>query len=311
MDIATYRGELAVAGEEAQRRSRSQWLTTNTLWATIWALSKTLGKPRARDKLKADVLYCTAADFILHVRAGKLFSKLLVIKEIFANSGMHSRAVLDVAPGVVLTSLGRCSQAAVHHAAETSTAEELDRRLQGNVGTNKEPIALYAIWHIDFNNLTFSGAVSGSQLNVVCGMWPRNLEGMKYWMMVSEAAMASEWKAFMNDGDDWLPGGRERLVVLEEDDILLIPPGVRLVHATLSSVSCLTEGGMVWDELSTLETLCSIAWTRESGVMSNEDIAHLLPCMIPNLKRQIHARTDKIWGTQGSIQFLDASQSVT
>ncbi|KAK3615393.1 hypothetical protein LTR56_026618, partial [Elasticomyces elasticus] len=77
--------------------------------------------------------------------------------------------------------------------------------------------------------------------------------------------MASEWEAFKNEDGNWLPGGRERLIVLEEDDVLLIPPGLRVVHAVHSPVSCLMEGGILWDELSVLETLRSVAWTRENG----------------------------------------------
>ncbi|KAK3615392.1 hypothetical protein LTR56_026617 [Elasticomyces elasticus] len=90
MNIATYMDMLAATAAEGHRRTRAQWLTPNTSWATIWALGETLGKGRARDEQEADVLYCTAADFILHARAGKLFSKPLVIKEDFTDRGMHT-----------------------------------------------------------------------------------------------------------------------------------------------------------------------------------------------------------------------------
>ncbi|KAK3613489.1 hypothetical protein LTR56_027857 [Elasticomyces elasticus] len=90
MNIATYMDMLAATAAEGHRQTRAQWLTPNISWATIRALGETLGKVRARDEQEADVLYCTAADFILHARAGKLFTKPLVIKEHFADLGMHT-----------------------------------------------------------------------------------------------------------------------------------------------------------------------------------------------------------------------------
>ncbi|KAK3612787.1 hypothetical protein LTR56_028240, partial [Elasticomyces elasticus] len=118
--------------------------------------------------------------------------------------------------------------------------------------------------------------------------------------------MASEWEAFKNEDDNWFPGGRERLIVLEEDDVLLIPPGLRVVHAVHSPVSYLTEGGMLWDEMSVLETLHSIAWTRENGVITNKDMDHQLPRIVNNLKRLVRARTDKFTATRSSTQFLES-----
>ncbi|KAK3617284.1 hypothetical protein LTR22_026789 [Elasticomyces elasticus] len=137
----------------------------------------------------------------------------------------------------------------------------------------------------------------------------RNQEGVQYWMVVPEAAMVSEWEAFKNEGDNWLPGGRERLIVLDEDDVLLIPPGLRVVHAVHSPLSYLMEGGMLWDELRVLETLYSIAWTRENGVITNKDMAYQLPRIMNNLKRLVRARTDKFRGTQSSTHFLEAIES--
>ncbi|KAK3628206.1 hypothetical protein LTR22_022445 [Elasticomyces elasticus] len=351
MNLAAYMDMLAATASEGHRRTRARWLTPNTSWATIWALDETLGKGRARDEQEADVVYCTAEDFILHAKAGKLFSKPLVIKEDFTDRGMHtielfltlleescSQSWLDVrrintkeaAPirtdaladlarrpsclehGLTVPNLLNFTKA--HRPLFTMLPrfrllETLTERLQGNVGEKTESFAVDPISHVGFNNLGLSGAFSGPQISAVCGTWFRNLEGVQYWMVVPEAAMVSEWEAFKNEGDNWLPGGRERLIVLEEDDVLLIPPGLRVVHAVHSPVSCLTEGGMLWDELSLLETLHSIAWTRENGVITNKDMDHQLPRIINNLKRLVRARTDKFTATRSSTQSLEAIES--
>ncbi|KAK5735321.1 hypothetical protein LTS12_026494 [Elasticomyces elasticus] len=350
MNIATYMDMLAATAAEGQWRTRAQWLTPNTSWATIWALSETLGKGRARDEQEADVIYCTAADFILHARAGKLFSKPLVIKEDFTDRGMHtielfltlleescSQSWLDVQRINTKEAAPIRTDALAHLARRPSCVEHgltvpnllnftkahkplftmlprfrlletLTERLAENVRAKTNAFAVDPISHIGFNNLGLSGAFAGPQMNAMCGTWLRNLEGVKYWMIVSEAAMASEWEAFKNEGDKWLPGGRERLIVLEEDDVLLIPPGLRVVHAVHSPVSCLMEGGMLWDELSVLETLGSIAWARENGVMTKKD--HQLPRIVNNLKRLVRARTDKFPATQNSTQSFQAIESV-
>ncbi|KAK3615362.1 hypothetical protein LTR56_026637 [Elasticomyces elasticus] len=276
MNIATYMDMLAATAAEGHRQTRAQWLTPNISWATIPALGETLGKGRARDEQEADVLYFTAAEFILHARAGKLFTKPLVIKEDFADRGMHtielfltlleescSQSWLDVrrmntkeaAPirtdaladlarrpscvehGLTVPNLLNFTKA--HRPLFTMLPrfrllETLTERLHGNVGEKTESFAVDPISYVGFNNLGLSGAFLGPRMDAACGTWFRNLEGVQYWMIVPEAAMAPEWEAFKHEGDSWFPGGRERLIVLEEDDVLLRPPGLRVVHGVHS-----------------------------------------------------------------------------
>ncbi|KAK3614169.1 hypothetical protein LTR56_027426 [Elasticomyces elasticus] len=130
----------------------------------------------------------------------------------------------------------------------------LIERLQGNVGTKKTSAPSDISLHVGFNNL-LRRARSGLQVNGLCGTWVRNLEGLNYWMIVSEVAMASDWEAVATEGDNWLPGERERLIILEEDDVMLMPPDSPIVHAVHTPVSYWMEGGLLWDEFSILETL--------------------------------------------------------
>ncbi|KAK3633486.1 hypothetical protein LTR22_020106 [Elasticomyces elasticus] len=344
--------KLIAAGEEDQRLTPAHWLTPNTSWAKVYVLSETLGKGRAHSEQEADVLYCTAADFISYARAGKLFSKPLIIKEQFRDRGMHtveqlltllqescSQSSLDVrrmdmeeaAPmrTDALAEIAGCSSGVedgwtalnllnltkAHRPLFTMLPrfrllETLTERLQGSVETKKSSTPSDISLHVGFTNLATSGAFSGPQVNGLCGTWVRNLEGLKYWMIVSEAAMMSEWEAFATDGDKWLPDGRERLIVLEEDDVLLMPPGSPIVYAVHTPVSCLMEGGLLWDELSVLETLRFIAWARENRVKLNGDMAHRLPRITSDLKRLVRARTVKIRSTQGGTHILDGIESV-
>ena len=54
------------------------------------------------------------------------------------------------------------------------------------------------------------------------------LVGTKYWSIVTEAKMQpKDWASLALQGSGWRPGENAVLLVLERDDILLMPPGVR------------------------------------------------------------------------------------
>lgn len=50
-----------------------------------------------------------------------------------------------------------------------------------------------------------------------------------------------ELPGLMKAGHQWSPNGKQRLVVLEENDVLFIPPGLRLVQAWYLPATCLIE----------------------------------------------------------------------
>ncbi|KAK3623928.1 hypothetical protein LTR22_024178, partial [Elasticomyces elasticus] len=122
--------------------------------------------------------------------------------------------------------------------------ETLTERLQGNVGTKKHLLHLISVCTLA-STIWLRRARSGSQVNALCGTWVRNLKGLKYWVIVSEAAMAPDWEALATEGDNWLPGEIERLIILEGDDVLLMPPDPPIVHAVHTPVSYLMEGGLL------------------------------------------------------------------
>jgi hypothetical protein len=99
-----------------------------------------------------------------------------------------------------------------------------------------------------FSILGFEGSFSGPHLDSLCGTWMRNLSGAKFWTIVPQKDMESHWDSFTMSGCNWDPSGKQRLLLLEQDDVLLLPPGLRVVHAVHSPVNCLMEGGMLWDK---------------------------------------------------------------
>jgi hypothetical protein len=116
---------------------------------------------------------------------------------------------------------------------------------------------------INFNVVSLPGSFAGAQVNAFGGTWIRNLQGIKLWMIIPEKEMQSEWEAFAESGDKWLPSGRERLVVLEEDDVIFMPSGLLAVHAVHYPTTSLMQGELFWDELTLTPTLQAIDWMKK------------------------------------------------
>jgi hypothetical protein len=113
---------------------------------------------------------------------------------------------------------------------------------------------------IDFNAVGLPGCFSGAQVNALGGTWIRNLQGIKFWMIIPEEEMEAEWKSFAASGNKWLPGGKQRLVVLEQDDVIFLPPGMLAVFAVHCPTTSLVQGALFWDELNLTPTLQAIDW---------------------------------------------------
>ncbi|GAD93144.1 hypothetical protein MYCGRDRAFT_94991 [Paecilomyces variotii No. 5] len=162
-----------------------------------------------------------------------------------------------------------------------------------------------------FNTVSRSGGFSGAHAHALYGTWSRNLDGTSYLMIVPEAEMSSEdWETFASQGDEWLSRGRERLVVLEADDVLLIPPGLRIVHAVHYPSDCLIEGGMLWDSLSVLETLHLTVWAYGNHrFTAHEPLPTDLPLIIHRLQQLVSAQPEKFQGTRSSASFLAMFES--
>jgi hypothetical protein len=155
-----------------------------------------------------------------------------------------------------------------------------------------------------FSMLGLAGAFSGPHLDNLCGTWVRNLDGAKFWMIIPLEAMESEWDTFAMSGCKWDPNGKQRLILLEQDDVLLLPPGLRVVHAVHSPVNCLMEGGMLWDELNIVQTLESVRWICRNQATTNEAIPYQLHDIIGELEKFVKEQPDRFRGKVPKATFL-------
>jgi hypothetical protein len=256
----------------------------------------------ASSECDAEILYYTSHEFLRDSQGGKRFLKPVVIKERFSDVGMHTCcgfaailrdttrnskievasldsestenmelqtfvALLQASGGSDLGLSAQSSRdiAKSHRPLFTllpryRLLECLTERM--HPGKQMSPVAAISEDTVNFNVVSLPGSFAGAQVNALGGTWIRNLQGIKFWMIIPEEEMRSEWAAFAESGDKWLPSGRERLVVLEEDDVIFVPSGLLAVHAVHHPTTSLMQGALFWDELTLTPTLQAIHWIK-------------------------------------------------
>ncbi|KZL85790.1 hypothetical protein CI238_05289 [Colletotrichum incanum] len=132
-------------------------------------------------------------------------------------------------------------------------------RVAGTVGRSGHLVMNDVQGCLGFNLLAFAGAFSGSYVDPLIGSWVRCLSGLQI-VAVATNLDAEDWRQFSEEGRGWSPRDKGRFIILEQDDVLLMPPGLRAVRATFAPEPCLMEGGMLWDECSIPETLEGLLW---------------------------------------------------
>jgi len=158
---------------------------------------------------------------------------------------------------------------------------------------------------LGFDLLGFPGAFSRPHVNALSGIWARCLEGSKAWIFVF-GMRDEDWDDFASKGPSWTPGDKGRMIVLEKDDALLMPPGTRVLHTVFTIEPSLMEGGMVWDECNIPALLDELLWLSKNQVGTNETIAYQLPSIIDALEswdEQREEGKDSLKKVQGRVSL--------
>lgn len=177
-------------------------------------------------------------------------------------------------------------------------------------GKSKTPTPADLTSCTSFSMLGLAGAFSEPHLDNMCGTWVRNLDGASLWMIIPQEAMNSEWDAFAISGSRWDPKGKQRLVFLEQDDVLLLPPGLRVVHAVCSPVDCLMEGGMLWDELNNIQIMEFVRWICKNPATTDKAIPSQLPSIIKELEVLVKEQPNRFRGNISKLTFLQVFNKV-
>lgn len=137
------------------------------------------------------------------------------------------------------------------------TLTDSSRPQSGKI-TSSRPVDVEG--HLSFSLFGEHGAFYGAHADALACIWVRNLDGRKSGMIVPDDKMKDELEASCPEDDSWLPQDKERLVILQQDDVLLMPPGLYQVHAVYSPETFLTSVGALWDKLNILAILESLLW---------------------------------------------------
>ena len=157
-----------------------------------------------------------------------------------------------------------------------------------------------------FNLLGFEGAFSRPHVDALVGTWARCLFGAKAWIFVTDMG-DEDWEDFAEQGPLWAPAGKGRMIILEKDDVLLMPPGLRVLHAVYTLDTSLMEGGMLWDEENIPTLLKELLWVTQNQLCTNEAVAYQLPRIVDALKSWVQENGVKLCAghlSAGDISLL-------
>lgn len=153
------------------------------------------------------------------------------------------------------------------------------------------------------------GAFSGPHIDSLAGTWVANLQGLKAWPILTHPTEL-EIAEFSEEGHAWIPKdpSRLKLIVLHPRDVLIMPPGVTVIHAPLTINDCLMMGGMFWDRKYILDVLETMAWLIPNNHLTNEAIQFQLPIILSQLRRSFDANPgDFLPTTFHGIELDEAS----
>lgn len=112
---------------------------------------------------------------------------------------------------------------------------------------------------LSFNRIESSGACSGPSLDPLGGTWIRSLEGRRLCAFVPhEQLTTSLLDGSVRDGLEWWPHDKQRLVLLEPNDVLILPPNV--FCAQLAVDAGVSFQGSFWDQQEWGRYLAATQW---------------------------------------------------
>lgn len=135
----------------------------------------------------------------------------------------------------------------LHKAVTRATCHPVEWGGGGAAGCGDVAHSLCVNGGLSFNRIESFGACSGPYLDPLGGTWIRNLEGRRLCAFIPrEQLTTSLLNGSVRDGMEWWPHDRQRLVLLEPDDVLILPPNV--VCAQLAVDAGVSFQGSFWDE---------------------------------------------------------------
>ncbi|KAJ5195623.1 uncharacterized protein N7498_009061 [Penicillium cinerascens] len=216
-----------------------------------------------------------------------------------------SDAIAPVSNAINLGRIARADEPLLTRLTRFRLLSTLIDRANGMIGKRLHGKPADIENYLHFNLFAFSGAFSRSQMDFSVGTWVRCLLGRQVWMIAPNMD-ADDWQSFAEKGCHWSPRGKGRIVILEQDDVLLMPPALRVVHSVFTPEPCLLEGGVLWDECCIPEILEGLAWIAKNQTCTNEAISNPLPELINTLEQWFDENHAHLLEEQQVSQYQDA-----
>ncbi|KAL0938229.1 uncharacterized protein CTRU02_207960 [Colletotrichum truncatum] len=227
-----------------------------------------------------------------------------------ANTDLRSSdAAAAISSVTNLRRLARADEPLLSRLPRFRLLSTLADRVGGTVGRNGHLIPYDVQGCLGFNLLSFVGAFSGSHVDPLVGSWTRCLSGVQIAAVATDLSL-DDWRRFSTEGRGWSPKEQGRLIVLEQDDVLFMPPGLRVVRATFAPEPCLMEGGMLWDECTVPEILEGLLWVVENHACVDESI-HVAFQLLPIIDALEKWLDDKNYVGRPTSQLTAAEQYQT
>jgi hypothetical protein len=353
------RNELDVAREYHRDRSirthnelKVNWLE-NTRWANVYDAS-TNTSPALAFPLNVDVWYMQWETFLKRADAGEAFSKPVVIKQKFQDSGMHQpqnylallkerypyqaidvqdsktggwqkmkiqdfwaarsendrnpRKLAEMANVINLRKIANADAPLLTRLKRFRLLETLIERASNLTPGKRSCREANAISDcLGFDLLGSEGAFTRPHVDALMGTWIRCLSGAKAWIFAPSMS-GKDWHDFTQEGPSWSPAEKGRVVVLEKDDVLLMPPGMRVLHTVFTLEPSLMEGGMLWDECNIPSLLDELLWVLQNQICTNEAIAYQLPSIIDALEGWVQENSIRLSALESPPDYVACVQ---
>ncbi|CAI4215847.1 unnamed protein product [Parascedosporium putredinis] len=193
-------------------------------------------------------------------------------------------AITPISNATNLHRLARADEPVLSRLPRFRLLSTLADRVAGTVGRSRHLGQNDMGDHLAFNTLSFTGAHARPHVDALGGCWVRCLAGLQVWGFATNLD-ADDWERFQTDRCNWSPQGKGRLIVMEQDDVLFVPPGLRVIQVTFALEPCLMEGGLLWDECAIPEILDELLWNAKRPERRSEPNSFQLRAVVDALEK--------------------------
>lgn len=162
---------------------------------------------------------------------------------------------------------------------------------------------------LSFNRVESSGAFSGPCLGALGGTWLHVLEGRRLCAFIPRKKLTTSFRAeFVRKGLEWQPQNEQRLVLLEPNDLLILPADV--VCTQLAVDPGVSLEGAFWDERDWGRYFTAAHWAAVNPTHVTTQIPHCANRLaLYGLKRIARDDPQRFASDAFTQEFLETDRS--